>query len=86
MPVPLIANALIAALDVTAAFKVLGAAMLAVIALCSLAIARCPEGYAPAGWSPSCSGPSSDAEGKDWRGMLAATGTALRRIFGALPC
>lgn len=68
--VPLIANALIATLDVTAAFKVLGAAMLAVIALCSLAIARCPEGYAPAGWSPSCSGPSSDAEGKDWRGML----------------
>lgn len=68
--VPLIANALIAALDVTAAFKALGVAMLAVIVLCSLAIARCPEGYAPAGWKPSGTQPSGETDGKDWRGML----------------
>lgn len=68
--VPLIANALIAALDVTAAFKALGVAMLAVIVLCSLAIARCSEGYAPAGWKPSGTQPSGETDGKDWRGML----------------
>lgn len=68
--VPLIANVLIAALDVTAAFKALGVAMLAVIVLCSLAIARCPEGYAPAGWKPSGTQPSGETDGKDWRGML----------------
>lgn len=68
--VPLIANALIAALDVTAAFKALGVVMLAVIVLCSLAIARCPEGYAPAGWKPSGTQPSGETDGKDWRGML----------------
>lgn len=69
--VPIVANGLISAFDVATAFKVLGAAMLAVIVLSSLVIARCPEGYAPAGWKPAKVQRSGGVRGKDWRGMLA---------------
>lgn len=70
--VPVAANALIGAFDVTWAFKILGAAMLAVIAIASLAIARCPAGYAPQGWSAAESASAGGVpRDKDWRGMLA---------------
>lgn len=76
--VPLVANALIASFDVVAAFQLLGAAMLLIITVSSLAIKRCPEGYAPRGWTaPVVAGPAGDrapmgSRNFDWRGMLAS--------------
>lgn len=70
--VPIAANALIGAFDVAQAFRILGVIMLVIIAASSLAIARCPVGYAPRGWSRAESGAASaEAAEKGWRGMLA---------------
>lgn len=68
--VPVVANVLIANFDVTAAFKVLGVAMIAIICVSSLFIQACPAGYAPLGWHPVKAGAESTTSGKDWRGML----------------
>jgi MFS family permease len=68
--VPIVANALISALDVMAAFRILGIAMLVVICVASLFIKSCPEGYVPAGWEPPMSRGRGATIEKDWRGML----------------
>lgn len=72
--VPLLANALISRFSVTAAFRVLGLAMLAVIGLCALAIIPCPAGFVPEGWEPPHTAGGSTAAVKDhtWREMLAS--------------
>jgi len=67
--IPPVANALISRMDVTAAFKWLGAAMLAVICISAFFIMPCPKGFQPDGWKPATSGGTAPA-GKDWRGML----------------
>lgn len=67
--VPVVANALIAQFDVTAAFKIIGAVMVAVICASSFFIDACPRGFAPRGWTPP-SRVGAAQEGKDWRGML----------------
>lgn len=68
--VPVVANALIANFDVTAAFKVLGVAMIVIIGASSLFIQACPVGYVPEGWHPATAGAENATSGKDWRGML----------------
>ncbi|MEG2421927.1 MAG: OFA family MFS transporter, partial [Oscillospiraceae bacterium] len=68
--VPPIANGLIDALGVVAAFILLGCVFLLVICLCSFFIQKCPAGYCPDGWTPpqTAGRPSKD---KIWKQMLA---------------
>lgn len=67
--VPPIANALMESLGVASAFKVLGIAMLMVIALASTQIMACPEGFMSAAGAPA-GGSDPQRANLDWRSML----------------
>lgn len=67
--VPLVANALISRMDVTAAFKWLGLAMLIPICACAFIMDPCPPGFKPDGWEPPVR-QASAAGGKNWKAML----------------
>lgn len=67
--IPIIATAIMSAVNVTAAFKLLGGAMLALIIASSFFIETCPNGFHPDGYVPSDKRSSADA-GEDWRGMI----------------
>lgn len=66
--IPIIATAIMSAVDVTAAFKLLGSAMLALIIVSSFFIESCPNGFCPEGYTPTER--SSADDGKDWRAMI----------------
>lgn len=67
--VPLVANMLINRMGVTSSFKVLGIAMFAVIALASMFIEKCPDGYAPAGFV-AAAGSARQIREYSWQEML----------------
>lgn len=69
--VPIIANALINSFGITAAFKILGIAMLLIICISAFFITACPKGFKPDGWEPSVSdtGATSPVD-KNWKAML----------------
>lgn len=69
--VPIIANALINSFGITAAFKILGVAMLLIICISAFFITACPKGFKPDGWEPSVSdtGTASPVD-KNWKAML----------------
>lgn len=81
--VPLIANALIAELDVTAAFKILGVSMAVIMCIAALFIEPCPAGFAPAGWQLADDGPRTVVRDKSWRSML---GDPMFYIMLAMLC
>lgn len=67
--IPIIATEIMSAVDVTAAFKLLGGAMLALIIASSFFIETCPNGFCPEGYAPADKRSSTD-DGKDWHGMI----------------
>lgn len=67
--IPPVANMLINSMDVTAAFKWLGAVMLVVICASAFVIAPCPKDFKPEGWEPKETGKAAPL-GKDWKAML----------------
>lgn len=73
--VPPVANALTAAFGVSMAFKVLGAAMFALIALASMQVIACPDGFVPKGYAAAgataAASAAPAAADKSWRQMLA---------------
>lgn len=70
--VPVVANALTSAFDITRSFVILGAVMLVAITLASFVIETCPSGYAPEGWRPAAGSGAAASPGVDrnWRQML----------------
>ena len=68
--IPPVANALIYAYGVTAAFKILGIAFMATICACSFLIQPCPPDFRPEGWElpQMAAGKQDDA---DWKQMLS---------------
>ncbi len=68
--VPIVANALINRMDVTMAFKLLGAVMLVTICACSFFIIPCPKDFKPDGWEPAAIAEGGAANNKNWRAML----------------
>lgn len=69
--IPPLANALIAGRGVSAAFRILGAAMLAIICVSAFFIKTCPQGFCPEGWTPAAAVKGGGERDRDWRGMLA---------------
>lgn len=67
--VPPIANALMGAVGVASAFKVLGVTMFVIIVLASTQVVSCPAGLM-AEAAPAGVGSPSGAKALDWRGML----------------
>lgn len=66
--VPPVAAAMMSRWGVTATFRILGAAVLAVVCTAAFFIVGCPEGYRPEGWTEPR---GAEAQvGKDWREML----------------
>lgn len=72
--VPPVANRLIDALGVTSAFKIIGVFFIAVIAVCSFFIEKCPDDFVPDGWKPTAASAKAavSAEDKNWRQMLSS--------------
>ena len=69
--IPPIAASIIAAAGVTSAFKIIGAAFLIIVCLCSFLIEKCPADFIPEGWTPpTVSGGKAIQNDKDWKGML----------------
>lgn len=67
---PPVANALMAVFGVAGAFKVLGVAMFAVIAVSATQIRRCPQGFDPSGRAASSGAAASGRADANWRVML----------------
>ncbi len=70
--IPPIAAAIIAAAGPTNAFKIIGGAFIVIIAISSLFIQKCPDGFVPEGWTPPAAGGNNAVVNKDWKGMLAS--------------
>lgn len=68
--VPIVANAMISKLDVTMAFRLLGAAMLAIICISAFFITKCPKDFKPDGWEPPARTAREARSSKDWRSMF----------------
>lgn len=69
--IPPIAGAIITMTGPTTAFKVIGAAFIVIIAVSSLFIEKCPDGFVPEGWTPpATTGNKAGGESKNWIGML----------------
>lgn len=68
--VPLIANAIIAKMDVTMAFKILGIAIVILVFLASLFVLPCPEGFLPEGYIPPQNTGVSTGKDYTWKKML----------------
>lgn len=66
--IPIIATALMDAVGVTSSFKIIGAAMLAIIIGSSFFVEDCPNDFCPDGYTPAKTAGGSEAC-KDWRGM-----------------
>lgn len=69
--IPPVANALIAGRGVSAAFQILGTAMLVIICASAFFIKACPQGFCPEGWTPPSAVGRKGETDRDWRGMLA---------------
>lgn len=69
--IPPVANALIAGCGVSAAFRILGIVMLAIICVSAFFIKTCPQGFCPDGWTPPAAASGARQADRDWRGMLA---------------
>ncbi|TWH46520.1 OFA family MFS transporter [Sporomusa sp. KB1] len=65
-----IASSLIISYGVLTTFKILGAAFLIIIMLCSLIIKGAPAGYKPEGWVPPVSAGKPGGNDKNWKQML----------------
>lgn len=71
--IPPVANALINALGVANAFKLIGVAFILLISVCSRLVETCPEGFVPDGWKPDTMGQNAAKPvDKDWKEMLAS--------------
>lgn len=68
---PPVAMLLMESAGVTGAFKFIGIAFLVIVCLSSLAVEKCPDGFAPAGWTPPAAAGGVTVENKTWRQMLA---------------
>ena len=68
--VPLIANAIIAKMDVTMAFKILGIAIVILVFLASMFVLPCPEGFLPEGYIPPQNTGVSTGKDYTWKEML----------------
>lgn len=65
-----IASSLIISYGVLNTFKILGAAFLVIIMLCSLVIKAAPTGYKPEGWEPPVMAGKPGGNDKNWKQML----------------
>lgn len=68
--VPLIANAIIAKMDVTVAFKILGAAIIIIVFLASMFVLPCPDGFVPDGYQPVKKENMNAGKDYTWKEML----------------
>ena len=70
--VPLVANAIIAKMDVSTAFKILGIAIVVIVLAASAFVLPCPDGFVPEGYEAY--GKEKTASGRDytWKEMLAS--------------
>lgn len=65
-----IASSLIIGYGVLTTFKILGAAFLVIIMLCSLIIKGAPNGYKPDGWEPPAAAGKPGGNDKNWKQMV----------------
>lgn len=71
--IPPIANALINAVGVSNAFKLIGGVFMVLIAVCSRFVETCPEDFVPNGWKPTVTGQSTaQVVNQDWKEMLSS--------------
>ncbi len=70
--VPLIANAIMTKTDVSAAFKILGIAIVVIVLAASIFVLPCPDGFVPDGYVQSAG--TAKASGKDytWKEMISS--------------
>lgn len=68
--VPIIANKIISETDVTMAFKILGAAIVVIVVVASLAVIPCPNGFIPEGYNPPVQSSKSSVKDYTWQEML----------------
>ena len=68
---PPVVSAIVAHSDAPTAFKAVGIAFIIVLALSSLLMGRCPDGYKPSGWNPPVSSGKRGGVDKNWKQMLA---------------
>lgn len=68
---PPIVTAIVAMSNAAAAFKIIGAAFLVIISVCSFLMEQCPAGFVPEGWTPpqASAGQKAPAD-KNWKEML----------------
>lgn len=69
--IPPLANWLMQHFHVTAAFQILGTAMLLIICLSAFIIKPCPKEFCPAGWQPQNSAKNGAPNDKNYHQMLA---------------
>ncbi|WKY46245.1 OFA family MFS transporter [Eubacteriaceae bacterium ES2] len=68
--IPPIANLLISTSGVTAAFKTIGVAFIAIICSCSIMIEKCPENFVPDGFVHGSNNKKQAVVNRDWKEML----------------
>ena len=56
--------------DATFAFKVVGIAFIVLIAVSTIFLEQCPEGYMPQGFTPAAAKDGASPKNLDWKGML----------------
>ncbi|MBR1623791.1 MAG: MFS transporter, partial [Pseudobutyrivibrio sp.] len=56
--------------DATFAFKVVGIAFIVLIAVSTIFLEQCPEGYMPQGFTPAAAKGGASPKNLDWKGML----------------
>ncbi len=66
---PPVVTAIVAATDVTMAFKIIGAVFLVIVCGSALFLKPCPDDFVPEGWTPPVNVKSS-AHDKNWKEML----------------
>lgn len=67
--VPPVVTLIVKKASVTAAFKLIGAAFLIIIVVCTIFMEQCPDGYMPKGYIPQKTGDSTGND-KKWNEML----------------
>ncbi len=69
--VPIIANAIMERTDVSAAFRILGIAIVVIVLAASIFVLPCPDGFAPEGYVVRAADKNSSGRDYTWKEMLS---------------
>ncbi len=70
--VPLIANAIIASMDVSMAFRILGIAIIFIVVVASFLVLPCPDNFIPEGYVPPATQKKASGRDYTWKEMISS--------------